>query len=211
MAHFETADLVEGEGTNPQDRVAVFCRGDVVIGVVADGAGGTSGGAAAATFVLEALTRHIDEEEHLLNPMVWMRLLLDIGSRLESGGGGQTTAVIAATDGRIVVGASVGDSEAWVIGDEDWRDLSAGQSRKPLLGGGEVDPRTFIEKLRPGDTLLLATDGVLKYANSERICSTVRTSGLPLADCCAALVRLVRLPNGGLHDDAGIVLIRMSP
>ena len=208
MPEFETASRVEGQGKNPQDRVAIIQRGSVVVGVVADGAGGTSGGAAAATLVVEYVRQAINDANDLLDPAEWKRLLLAVGNKLENESIGQTTAVIAATNGAVVVGASVGDSGAWIVGARDVRDLSAGQPRKPLLGGGEVEPCTFRQETRPGETLLLATDGILKYASSERICIALRRADESPDEHCASLVRIVRLPSGRLQDDVGLVVIR---
>ena len=56
--------------------------------------------------------------------------------------------------------------------------------------------------------LLLATDGLLKYAPPERICDSVRRD-LPAAETCNELIRSVRLPTGSLQDDVGVVLLRI--
>jgi PPM family protein phosphatase len=179
---FEILTRVEGQRTRCQDRVEVFRRDDVVVVVVADGAGGTSGGEVAAVAVVEAVRRWFNENGSLLDPAALKQVLLEVGERLEGESVGQTTAIVVATDGSAVSGASVGDSEAWLIGADDLRDLSAGQPRKPSLGGGSVNPRTFKEQMQPGDTLLVATDGITKYVRAERICTVVRRADLSADD-----------------------------
>ena len=142
MTEFETTTRVDAQAAaGSQDRVAVLRRGSIVVGVVADGAGGTSGGAAAATQVIDSVRGVIDRGVDLLDPMEWKLLLEAVGLQLENGSVGQTTAAIAATDGDVVAGASVGDSAAWLVGAADHRELTAGQPRKPLLGGGRVEAR----------------------------------------------------------------------
>ncbi len=211
MNHLEITSRVEGHGARCEDRVEVFRRADFVVVIVADGAGGTSGGAAAAAIVVEAVRQRSIESGNLLDPATWRRVLGAVGERLENDNIGQSTAVVVATDGTVVSGASVGDSEAWLVGATDLRDLSVGQPRKPLLGGGSVEPRAFKEQLRPGETLLVATDGITKYATTERICSVVRRADLSADDRAAAIVQLVRLPNGSLQDDVGLATVRWLP
>lgn len=211
VGRLETLTRVEGQRTGCQDRVEVFRRADLSVVIVADGAGGTSGGEAAAATVVETVRQRFVEPGNLLDPATWKRVLGAVGEKLESNGIGQSTAVVVATDGSIVSGASVGDSEAWLVGVTDLRDLSAGQPRKPLLGGGSVEPRAFKEQLRPGDALLVATDGITKYASAERICSVVRRADLSPTDRCAAIVQWVRLSNGSLQDDVGLAIVRWVP
>jgi PPM family protein phosphatase len=205
---FDTASLIEGCGASCQDRVGIFRRDGVIVGVVADGAGGTAGGAEAASLVIHHVGRALDDGRNLLNALTWKQVLLEAGTKLEVDGIGQTTGVVIATDGRRVLGASVGDSGAWLVGPDDVLNLSEGQPRKPLLGDRLVEPKTIWAELRHGDSLLLATDGVLKYASADQISATIRRPGCSPGACCAALVQLVRLPGGALQDDVGVVLVR---
>lgn len=57
-------------------------------------------------------------------------------------------------------------------------------------------------------TLLLATDGLLKYASAKSICDTARGPDLDAVPC--RLVELVRLRSGGLQDDVGIIACRSA-
>ena len=47
--------------------------------------------------------------------------------------------MVVATNGSSVVGASAGDSEAWLVRGEALVDLTRNQDKKPLLGGGRID------------------------------------------------------------------------
>lgn len=196
-------------GKRCEDSAGVFERetDGVRLAVVADGAGGVSGGAAASALIVAAVGAAAHGGADLLDPMLWKHLLIESALRLRNESIGETTAVIIATDGKTVVGASVGDSAAWKIRRDGYSELTRGQPRKPLLGAGWVDPFLIHAELRPGDALLLGTDGLFKYAAADRICETVIES-LTSEECCASLARLPRLPNGRLQDDVGVALIR---
>jgi hypothetical protein len=101
----------------------------------------------------------------------------------------------------LLVGASCGDSGAWVVcanGRVD--DLTARQRRKPRLGSGGAMPVSF-SRPRLAGTLLVATDGLFNYALPEKI------SAVALGDdpdgAARDLIQLVRLPGAGLQDDVG--------
>ena len=194
------AMTVVSSGRSAQDRVAVFVRGEDLVAVVADGAGGTSGGAEAAALVVDHVRRVVEGDANLREPGLWRRVLLDASLAAEAVG--QSTAVVIGPG----QGASVGDSEAWLIKSDRMIDLTEGQPRKPLLGGGFAEPAIFAVNVSVGDVLLLATDGLFKYVNRERICELARRQ--PLSP--EGLVQAARLPSGGLQDDVGIVLIALG-
>jgi serine/threonine protein phosphatase PrpC len=121
--------------------------------------------------------------------------------------GGQSTAVIAVVRSDRVSGASVGDSGALHCKNGDVDELTRGQRSKPLVGSGSAVPVRFRASPLDG-TLLVATDGLLKYANWARL---VETLGHPqLNEIPELLVSLVRLRPGALQDDVGIVVCRAS-
>lgn len=55
-------------------------------------------------------------------------------------------------------------------------------------------------------TLLVASDGLLRYARRSDVARIASETDLAIA--AHALVDLVRLPSGGLQDDVSIVLCR---
>lgn len=203
---FEAATRVEGRVGEGQDRVALIDRG-VLVAVVADGAGGTSGGAEAAQTLVDRV-RQASEEGRELNKRGLRQLLLEISLELEDRG--QTTAVVVVIGREELIGASIGDSGAWLVERGSWIELTAGQPRKPLVGGGFAEPFTF-ERAIVDAELLLATDGVLKYANGEAVRALLRNEALSAEACCAAVIDAARLPSGELQDDAGAVLVRLRP
>jgi len=119
--------------------------------------------------------------------------------------GGQTTAVVVAVSASGIDGASVGDSGAWRIDGEQIDELTERQRRKPLVGAGG-EPVGFRAGPLRGTTLLVASDGLLRYAAPRDIARIA--TGPDLAAAARALVELVRLPSGGLQDDVAIVLCR---
>jgi serine/threonine protein phosphatase PrpC len=182
-----------------QDRAEVFELDDQVVVVVADGAGGTGNGAAASQAI-------VDSVRALANaPPDWCGLLDELDGDTERLSNGQSTAVIVAIRDGILSGASVGDSGASLLKGSELIDLTDGQQRKPLVGGGCAPSRIAPTEFA-GGTLLVASDGLLRYAKRTDIIRVA--SGEDLQAAARGLVDLVRLPNGNLQDDVAIVLCR---
>ena len=82
--------------------------------------------------------------------------------------------------------------------------MTVNQRRRPLLGTGEALPVLF-EAERRGGRVLLASDGLFKYATGERIRALAMNGSV--AQAAEALARSVRLPSGALQDDVAVVLV----
>ncbi|MDB6125201.1 MAG: hypothetical protein JWQ71_4194 [Pedosphaera sp.] len=144
----------------------------------------------------------------VLDPNACVKLLETIDREIEADStAGETTGVIALISGREIVGASVGDSEAWLISPRGAERLTSGQMRKPFLGSGVASPVAFRASFTEG-SLLVGSDGLFKYTSEEKICAAVLEKDLKIA--VDSLVRLVGLPSGTLPDDVGIALARRS-
>jgi serine/threonine protein phosphatase PrpC len=208
MEHFEIAQRIEAYTSKLMDKAKVFEHHGSAVIVVADGVGGMSGGVQAAKTVVrmveEALARSMD----IYDPMDWCLLLMDVdGVIQDSGCGGESTAVMLAASSDRITGASVGDSAAWLIQQEGgYHDLTEGQRRKPLLGTGEARPVPFSGSGLCIGTLLVATDGLLKYTTPHQICKAALEPNIDQAS--RRLVDLVRLKSGDLWDDTTVVLCR---
>lgn len=182
-----------------QDRAAVVRIADGLVIALADGAGGTGNGEVAAQAVIDAVTRGATAGRD------WWELLEELdrdGARL---GHGQTTAVILSVTQRAIAGASVGDSGAWVVRGAQIEDLTEGQTRKPLVGAG-CCPFAVHAAALGGGTLLVASDGLLRYAKPADIARLA--AGPDLEAAARGLVDLVRLRSGALPDDVSVVLCR---
>lgn len=198
----EAAIKVLAASGSGQDRAfAVPIRGGYLV-AVADGAGGTGSGAAAA----DSLIAFISKLAERAVSTDWFAALCKFDDQLSARlSAGQTTGVVAFVTSDRVAGASVGDSSAWLISPTGkMTDLTANQRRRPLLGTGEALPVQFEAELR-GGRLLLASDGLVNYAIAERICVVaMQGSTTKAADTLASCVRL---PSGALQDDVAVVLV----
>jgi serine/threonine protein phosphatase PrpC len=193
-----------GEREN-QDRAAVVTSASRQVLVVADGAGGTSGGAEAATMAVEFVRQHA---ELLTDSAACASFLQRMDQNIaRDPNAGETTCAVAVVTDDQVFGASVGDSGVWVIGATGFTNLTQRQSRKPFIGSGNASPIPFAEQRVTGTKLLLATDGLLKYASSERIVAVCRQCASE--SDATRLIELVRYSSGALPDDVTFILMRL--
>jgi serine/threonine protein phosphatase PrpC len=170
--------------------------------VLADGAGGRSGGREAAALLVALVRQGADQ---LLDVDACVKCLEDIDRRIAADPvAGETTAVLVVATPCRVFGASVGDSGAWLIEESAHTDLTRGQARRPFLGTGDALVIPFARNLAGPARLLLATDGLLKYAPAERITAVCQTPDLEAAT--SNLIGLVRYPSGALPDDTTVIL-----
>lgn len=189
---WRTAIAVDSYRPNGEDRAAVVPFAAGLIAVVADGVGGRSGGGAAADAVVAAV--------HRLGK--WFR---DLDREMAATGTvGETTAVVARLTDIGPVGVACGDSVAWSVTADGYRDLTAGAGEKPWVGSGAARPVSFVRPRQYVGTLLLATDGLVKYTSAEHICDIIRAT--PFADAPRALIEAVRHPSGRLPDDVAVIL-----
>jgi PPM family protein phosphatase len=195
-----TAHVVAAAARTCQDRAQAWNLGETLVLAVADGAGGTSGGGTAAEAVISAVETAIAAATAL----DCAAILGAIDSQLAKSQAGLSTGVIVSVTHGKVTGASAGDSAAWLVRAAGHEDLTRGEAQKPLLGSGRCRPVTFSAAL--DGTLLLATDGLFKYARPELIAALAR--GPDLAAASKSLVELVRLPSGKLSDDVAAILHR---
>jgi len=202
----ETVTRVLAAGRHGQDRAEVIRHAGGVVVVVADGAGGTSGARDAADAVVMWTKALVTRGADLADVTTWSQLLIDLDYQLGSAASGQTTAVIANVTSGGIIGASVGDSAAWLIGPDGCDNLTARQSRKPLIGSGHARPQPFAAAFK--GALLIATDGLINYAKRNRVCAVASQADLGAA--VTQLVDLVRLRSGQLPDDVALVLCRVA-
>jgi len=202
---FETFRILDSYRKRSDDRAEAIPHAGGVVIVLADGAGGTSGGAeAAGTVVMWAREYVTSGRRDLDDPAMWAEFLAKMDFQI-SCEGGQTTAVVVAATAEGLCGASVGDSAAWAISASGCCDLTGNQVHKQLLGSGSARPVPFQTQGFSG-TLLVASDGLVKYARRELICRCALEKDLPSA--ARKIVDLARLRSGQLQDDVSLVLCR---
>jgi serine/threonine protein phosphatase PrpC len=169
---------------------------------LADGAGGTGNGAVAAERLMTCVAKLAQNAAS----SDWFEILCEFDYELSTGrSGGETTGVIALINGVGVRGASVGDSAAWLISTSGAMvDMTARQRRRPMLGSGEALPVEF-EADHRGSRILLASDGLIKYAPADQVCAiAMRGSATEAAN---ELANCVRLPSGAFHDDVAVIIV----
>ncbi|HEX8464537.1 MAG TPA: protein phosphatase 2C domain-containing protein [Abditibacterium sp.] len=192
-------------GSAGQDRIFARVFDDVAMLALADGAGGRAGGAEAAQIVVNEAAKVAQAVQNPRDANLWASWLSEVDERIENEPhAGETTAIIAAFGPDFVAGASVGDSSAWLISGDSWIDLTARQIAKPFLGQGATAV-PFSARVN-GQTLLLASDGLTKYADAETLISIARGENLERA--ANALIEAVRYASGALPDDVSCILCR---
>ncbi len=202
MTSFDVSHFVEAYRERCEDRVEVIANDDRTLVVVADGAGGTGDGhIAAETVVRETRANYAAID----NSTDWSQFLSQLDFRVPAG---ETTAVIVDIRPDCILGASVGDSCAWVIDGPDITDLTRTQIRKPLLGSKAAKPAPFWHGPLDG-ILLVGSDGFFDYARHDQISPLIgRTDFFAVPRAC---IDMVRLPSGELWDDTAVVACRVRP
>jgi serine/threonine protein phosphatase PrpC len=190
-----------------EDRLFHTIIGDKAIIAVADGVGGRENGAEAAQFAIDAIRRQTNAlpigKAHYWSDTIHA---LD-ASLLAENEAGQTTLVALCITPNTITGVRVGDSEAWWIEQNAHHDLTEGENKKPYLGSGAAHPFTFHHPLSTSGTLLIATDGLFKYAAKADIIALIAPQN-DLEETADALVQLARGKSGTLYDDLALVLVR---
>ncbi|HWG44385.1 MAG TPA: hypothetical protein VN688_16525 [Gemmataceae bacterium] len=199
MHEFETTSITVAYRQRCEDRVKIIEFGDGVVIAVADGAGGTGDGGQAAETVIREIAGTASLEHDSTS---WCDILRQTDFRV---GAGESTCVVVAWSLKGIVGASVGDSKAWLIDHDDLKDLTKHQFRKPLLGSGEAHPIGFEYSSLQG-LLLVSTDGFCNYIQRDTLLRSILW--FDFAVLAHKLVEMVRLPSGELWDDIGIVACR---
>jgi PPM family protein phosphatase len=187
-----------------QDRAQIIESPHGLVLIIADGAGGIKGGGQAAEFVIQSIKEQFVSSEAFSNPLTWYNMLSEADHQLYVHPlTGETTAVIMAITEDFVCGASVGDSSAFLLENENDIELTAKQWKKPLLGSGIAVPTAYGPLPLTG-ILLLATDGLTKYAQRANIHQIVLNNNIEQAS--HQLIESVRYPSGDLPDDVTVIL-----
>jgi serine/threonine protein phosphatase PrpC len=146
-----------------------------------------------------------------------------------------TTTVVAALDGDKLILGNVGDSRAYICQDHQCVQLTVDHSyinelirngtltienaRDADLKGMEsvitravgvaadVQPDFFSVDLKPGTSVLLATDGLTRYVLQEEIAAVLAAS--PLVSACANLIDIAKQRGG--QDNITCILIQALP
>jgi PPM family protein phosphatase len=205
-AAFLHARLLASSRRQPEDRCEIIERGDALVIVVADGAGGMRGGAVASDALVHAICAAVvDDTFDIESGAGWSSVFRRSDTDLAAKMGGETTGILVVLTPRGLIGVSAGDSEAWMITETRIDDLTTSQS-KLRLGSGRSTPTPFFRPALEG-TLVVGTDGLFKYAGAERIAAVARHDD-DATEVARKLGSLVQLPSGRYQDDVGVVVVR---
>ena len=201
MLRFNTGAASPKDDT--QDRALVFDIGDASIVCLADGAGGVPGGGEAADMFIDGIQRGVIQSGFdVTAPKAWTTLLNKLDLEIERDArAGETTAIALAITEHGLVGASAGDSQAWLLGDLSWQELTQAQVPKARLGRGRAQARAFTAEGR--GTLLVATDGLFHHLGFDDIANILRSESDHTA---SALVQFLLGRYRQLPDDVAVIV-----
>ncbi len=211
MTHVVATVLVPksgwGESTNNDDRVEVVHHSFHLAVLVADGATGVGDGWKASGMLADAFLADLGRAAS----SVALRRVLEDADRMVAKafeGEADTTGIALVCEGDRVLGASAGDSEAWLLGAMRL-EVTSQQVRKPRIGSG-ARVTTFDVPFLADATLVVASDGLWEHVAMDDVERAVASDG-DVRSLSAALVDLVRERNEGrLPDDVAIAVVRRT-
>jgi PPM family protein phosphatase len=199
-----------------EDRYLVREGGKTTLLAVADGVGGEAGGEMASAAAIDALAAGFFGAGSERPPAEALASAIRgandavLGAAGKSGQqGAASTLVAAAIAGGSAVIGNLGDSRAYLLRDGEIRLVTADhagelQSSITRFVGDPrgVQPDVFVEALRPGDRILLCSDGLTRHVPDTEIATTVGRTDLDRA--ATALVELAKSRGG--EDNITVVL-----
>ena len=200
-----------------EDRWLARTRAGTTLLAVADGVGGEEGGEIASTAAIDALAASFISPSYLESSRSSLSTAVQAANAavLEAATAAQlpnaaTTLVAAAIRGSHAVIANLGDSRAYVVCGTEVRQITTDHSGPTASSitrfAGDrrgVQPDIFVETLRPGDRVVLCSDGLTRHVTDAEICSAVADPAAKAADALVALAR----SRGGL-DNVTVVVYR---
>lgn len=201
---------------NNEDRYLVREGGNTTLLAVADGVGGEAGGEMASTAAIDALAAGFFNASPGRPPADALAAAIRAANDavLAAAGksgqqGAASTLVTAAIEGTSAIVGNLGDSRAYLLRNGDIRLVTADHSGEyqssitRFVGDPRgVQPDVFVETLRPGDRLLLCSDGLTRHVADADIAATVRRKDLDAA--ASALIDLAKSRGG--EDNITVVL-----
>ena len=191
-----------------EDRYIVREERGTLLLAVADGVGGVPGGEVAADAAVNALAQRFfgagdgrPTADRLADAMRDANTAVLRAAESSGVPSAATTIVAAVVLGARVVVGNLGDSRAYLVRARAARQLTDDHSGA-IPGGitrfaGDprgVQPDVFVEELRPGDRVVLCSDGLTRHVTPDEIAATL--GGRTLEDGADALVSLANSRGG---------------
>lgn len=194
---------MEGVNQPNQDFAAHFSKDGVDFLILADGVGGQGGGGVAAQYLVDFVSQNVSKN-NLHQPFFLQNLLGAADHMINNHAkAGKTTAIVIAVEDNEVYGSSAGDSEAYILENNCLTSLTDGQDLNGFIGSGHAAPISF-KKIFTDGVLILASDGLWKYAQPQNIIKELSSSRQKASS--ARLADLARMQSGHLNDDISILL-----
>lgn len=184
--------------TNGDTVLIARSRVGLIYGIF-DGAGSSPYDEKASFAVAECIAKSAPALRSLAS-LDWEQLCVAVSEAAEHEG--TTTATLCHVIENEVECLSVGDSEAWLIG-EDLVELSGRQPRG-RLGAHNFEKPTLLRAEKASGTLYLASDGVHRYICAEAVAAHV-LAGSYAAD----IIGKVKEKTGSLRDDSSVILVSL--
>jgi serine/threonine protein phosphatase PrpC len=205
-SNYQHALALGSNGAHAQDACEIFERDDILVVALADGGGGMRGGEAASRRLIALVESAVKDRAFPLEGLsAWLDLFKSADAGLAEQRAGETTGIVVVLGPRRLIGVSTGDSEAWVVTSTRTDNLTVGQHTRQRLGSNRATPTAF-ERPAPTDVLVVASDGLFKFAAIDVIADVVRAQAIGPA--AKGLVELVRLRSGKVAEDVAIALVR---
>lgn len=198
---FEFSSYLEQQNLKGGDALYVKKTGNSIWFCISDGARGIARAEQASILVIKAFKDlvNIDEFDSPDDFESFLRKLdLELLSEPNCG---EATAIIGKLDCATIVGASVGDSEAWLFNSVYGYELSSMQNLKPLLGSGSATPIGF-GPMGVDKSVLIGSDGLFKYIKYDEMKSLLSTK-----TTAKEIAKLAKKGTGSLQDDISIIYI----
>ena len=146
-----------------EDIIEIFSVGSQRVIILCDGAGGFGGGFEAATTCVSVVKDELLTKTKITQEDIYESIIKSC-YKLSRGNIGQTTAIVLVVEGSVVIGASCGDSDAYMLMGEDIIHITEKQ-HNVRVGDFGILIDIFIANNSP------IHNGFINFIGNHKICS----------------------------------------